>query len=221
MNQQPDAGPSYAVELARKGIHLCSLSIPIIYYFISKSTALSILIPLTSLLLVIDITRFMFQPVGKLFHFLFGWLLRPHESNEGARRLTGGTYVLMAAVLCIWVFPKVVAITAFAILIISDTSSALVGRRLGKRPFFRKSLEGALAFLASALIVVVLSPKIAYQPLEYLIGAIAAGVGMVVESIASSVDDNILVPLSVGIVMWLLYALLLPHVNVFALDTQT
>ncbi len=219
MNQQPDAGPSYAAELARKGIHLCSLSIPVIYYFISKSTALGILIPLTFFLLFIDITRFMFKPVGKLFHFLFGWLLRPHESNEEARRLTGATYVLLAAVVCIWIFPKVVAITAFAILIISDTSSALIGRRFGRRPFLRKSLAGALAFFGSALVVVLLSPKIAYNPLEYLIGAVAAGAGMVVESIASSIDDNLLVPLSVGIVMWILYALLLPHVNVFALDT--
>lgn len=219
MNQQPDAGPSYAAELARKGIHLCSLSIPVIYYFISKSTALGILIPLTFFLLFIDITRFMFKPVGKLFHFLFGWLLRPHESNEEARRLTGATYVLLAAVVCIWIFPKVVAITAFAILIISDTSSALIGRRFGRRPFLRKSLAGALAFFGSALVVVLLSPKIAYHPLEYLIGAVAAGAGMVVESIASSIDDNLLVPLSVGIVMWILYALLLPHVNVFALDT--
>jgi len=221
MNKPPDAGPSYSAELARKGIHLCSLSIPVIYYFISKSTALSILIPLTALVFLVDITRFLYPPIRSLFELLFGWLLRPHETDADARRLTGATYVLLSAVVCVWLFPKVIAITAFAMLIISDTSAALVGRKFGRHRFLRKSLEGASAFLASALVVVAVSPKIGYLPAEYAIGGLAAVGGTLVESIASAVDDNLLVPLTVGVLMWLLYILLLPQINVFGLDIQS
>jgi len=218
MSAVAHGGQSYSVELARKGIHLFSLSIPVIYYFISKSTALKILIPLTSLFLLVEIARFVHPTTNSLFHRLLGWLLRPHESDSTAKRLTGATYVLLSAVICIWLFPKLIAVTAFAILIISDTSAALVGRRFGKRPFLKKSLEGSLAFLVSALVVVLVSPKIVFHPLEYLIGGTAAVVGTVAESLANAVDDNLLVPLTVGATMWVLYILLLPHVNVFALD---
>jgi len=64
--------------------------------------------------------------------------------------------------------PKVVFITAFSILIISDSSAALIGRRFGRRKFLRKSLQGAGAFFVTALIVVVLAPKIAYIPANTL-----------------------------------------------------
>ncbi|HET56416.1 MAG TPA: dolichol kinase, partial [Ignavibacteria bacterium] len=36
----------YKSELFRKGIHLCSLSIPVVYYFITRELALMILVPL-------------------------------------------------------------------------------------------------------------------------------------------------------------------------------
>jgi dolichol kinase len=114
--------------------------------------------------------------------------------------------------------PKVVFITAFSILIISDSSAALIGRRFGRQKFLRKSLQGAEAFFVTALIVVVLSPKIAYIPAEYLIGAVGAAVGTVVEAASFGPDDNLAIPLSVGVVMWALYSLILPAIDVFSLD---
>ena len=46
INELPSVEQSYATELVRKGIHLCSLAIPLAYYWISREQALSILIPL-------------------------------------------------------------------------------------------------------------------------------------------------------------------------------
>ena len=46
---------TYRSEVLRKGIHLLSLSIPVVYAMISKATALWILIPLACLCVVIDI----------------------------------------------------------------------------------------------------------------------------------------------------------------------
>ncbi len=217
----PSVEHSYGGEILRKGIHLTSLLIPIIYYFIPKSTALSILIPLTLLFVLSDTARVFHEPSGRLYEKYFGFLLRRHERNSSGRRLNGATYVLLSAVLCLWIFPKVIFITAFAILIVSDTSAALIGRKFGRHPFFSKTLEGSLAFLVSALLVVLFSPKIEYLPLEYMIGATAALVGAIVESASIGVDDNLSIPISVGGTMWILYLLLLESLDLYALDKIT
>jgi dolichol kinase len=88
-----------------------------------------------------------------------------------------------------------------------------VGRRFGKRPFLEKSLEGSLAFFVTAVIVVFVTPKIEGLPMEYVIGIIGAAVGAAAESAPLRLDDNLSVPVSICLIMWLLYELLLPSVN--------
>ncbi len=210
---QQAATIAYRTELIRKTIHLCSLSIPIIYLFITRELALQLLVPMTLWFLVVDIARFFHKPTAELFYRWFGWLLRKHEQDKLDKRLNGATYVLIASTLCVFLFPKLLVITALSILIISDTTSALVGRRFGKRPFLEKSLEGSTAFFVTAVLVVLVTPKIAGLPLEYLIGVVGAAVGTAAESAPLRLDDNLSVPLSICAVMWLLYALLLPSID--------
>jgi len=207
----------YRFELVRKSIHLCSLSIPIIYYLVPKSQALWMLGPVTAAFLIIDITRHYLLSVSRWFYSWFGWLLRRHEQDGIRKRLNGATYVLVSAMICVLAFPKIITVTAFAVLIISDTTSALIGRKFGKRRFFKKSLEGSVAFFVSAVLVVLVSPKIHYMGLEYAIGIVGAAVGMFVESISGKIDDNLTIPVSIGLVMWACYALFLPGVDVYSL----
>ncbi len=204
----------YKNELFRKGIHLCSLSIPIIYYFITRELALMILVPLVIISISADLYRFRNPSFGNFFYKIFGFLLRDHEKDHVKRNLNGATYVLIAAVITILIFPKVVAVSAFAILIISDISAALIGRRFGKIKFLSKSLEGTAAFFITACIVILLAPKVAGLPVEYLIGFTAAFIGAIAENISYGyADDNLTVPLSIGISMWVLYSLLLPNMD--------
>lgn len=205
----------YKSELIRKSIHLCSLSIPVIYYFISKSFALSLLVPTFLAFFLVDLARFHHEPTRQWFFRWFGWLLRKHEADHGVRRLTGATNILFSAIVCVLLFPKIITVNAFAILIISDITSALVGRRYGKKRFLQKTLVGATGFFVSAVIVVLVAPKVEGLPLEYGIGVLAAAAGAVIESLSTKIDDNISVPLGIGLVMWALYALLLPAVDLF------
>lgn len=205
----------YKAELVRKGIHLTSLSIPVIYYFIERELALSILVPITFAFLVVDLLRYYHAPTARLFYTLFGFMLRKHEQDGNNKRLNGATNVLIAATLCIILFPKLIVITAFTILIVSDTFAALIGRKFGRRKFLQKSVEGSLAFFIFSLVVVAVTPKVEYAATEYLIGAIASVVGTVVEAGSWKIDDNLSIPFSVGIVMWGLYMLLYPSVNLF------
>ena len=214
----PSVEHSYGTELIRKSIHLCSLSIPLVYYWITKAQALSILIPLALVLGVLDVVRLYHPATGRLYSKYLGFLLRAHERTEHGRKLNGATYVLLSAIICVLLFPKVIVITAFAVLIISDTSAALIGRRFGRHRFLNKSLEGSTAFFLSGLIVVALAPKIAWSPVEYAIGAGAILLGTIVEASPVPLDDNLSIPLSIGAAMWVMYAAFLPAVDVFALD---
>jgi dolichol kinase len=204
----------YRDELIRKLIHLCSLSIPIVYYFITTNTAATILGILVVVALTIDLGRHFYPAAGKVFYKIFGFLLRTHEIDSQKKSLNGATYVLLSALISILIFPKVIFISAFSILIVSDSLAAIIGRKYGKRKFLAKSLEGTLAFFISACIVVFFTPKVVNFQEEILIGIAGAFVGAIVENVSFRlIDDNLSIPLSVGFTMWGLYLLFLPHVE--------
>jgi dolichol kinase len=214
MTQYDNGTINYRDELVRKLIHLCSLSIPIIYYFIPRYNAIIILSIFTFIAIVLDLSRYFYPSIGKIFYSIFGFLLREHEVDHKKKNLNGATYVFISALLCVLIFPKVFFITAFCILIVSDSSAALIGRKFGKHRFLAKSFEGTLAFFISASIVVLFTPKIEYHTMEYIIGFVSAAVGAIVENISFGfADDNLSIPISIGFTMWGLYLLLLPNVS--------
>ena len=214
MTQIDNGTIQYRDELFRKLIHLTSLSIPIVYYFISTETAALILGILAVVALTLDLGRYLHPETGKIFYKIFGFLLRKHELDHKKKNLNGATYVLISALISVLIFPKVIFISAFSILIISDSSAALIGRKFGKRKFLSKSLEGTLAFFVSACIVILFTPKVSGFFEEYLIGFIASFVGAIIENISFKlVDDNLSIPLSVGFTMWGLYLAILPNLE--------
>jgi len=206
---------NYRDEVTRKMVHLCSLSIPVICYYIPKSIAVEILLVLSILAVVTDVARYYVPVLAKVVQIAFGKIMRKHEMDELKKNLNGATYVFLSALLCVWLFPKVIFITAFTILIVSDTTAALIGRKFGKHKFLMKSLEGTTAFFVSAVIVIFLTPKAGYHiPMEYVIGIIAAFVGCIIENISFGwADDNLSIPLSIGLTMWGLYHVLLPTLS--------
>lgn len=207
----------YRYEVVRKAIHLLSLSIPVIYFFVSRETGLYLLLPITAVFVIIDLARYYIPAVSNWFYRWFGWLLRRHETDIKQKRLNGASNVLIAALLCVLIFPKVIVINAFAVLIISDTTAALFGRRFGKHRFLAKSLEGSIAFFITAVIVIFIAPKINGTSEEYIIGIVAAAIGTVIEALPIKIDDNISIPLAIGFSLWCLYVLFLPGTNLWQL----
>ena len=82
MTQNDKGSINYRDEVVRKLIHLCSLSIPIIYYFVSRTTAIIILGIVTFIALVIDISRYFSPIAGKVFYSIFGFLFRPKIARK-------------------------------------------------------------------------------------------------------------------------------------------
>lgn len=204
----------YKSEVLRKSIHLCSLSIPIGYYFMTRELALTMLIPLALFSIIVDTSRHFFPSFSRLFYTLFGFMLRKHEKDSKKKNFNGATFVLISAVLVVLLFPKIFAITGFAVLIIGDISAALFGRKFGRHRFLKKSLEGSSAFLVTSTVVIFFTPKITGSIEEYIIAFAAVVIGMIAENLSFGwADDNLTVPVSIALSMWALYAIFLPHLS--------
>lgn len=206
-------------ELIRKGIHLCSLMIPLGYYFLPKPVALIVMLALALVSVLTDVARFYNASFSAFYYKIFHSILREHEVHAKKKNFTGATYVLISAVLCIALFPKVIAITSFSILIISDTASALFGRKFGKHKFsvggMKKSWEGSSAFVLSAIAVILVTPKIAYLISEYCYAALAAICGAAAEVFSFDIsDDNFAIPLVTGFLLWGMYLIFLPELQI-------
>lgn len=197
---------TYDQEVLRKVIHFCSLIMPLAYAFVELKWILSIIVPITLLSMILDLASKKNKHLKWLRDKLFGKMLRPHE-RENKFTFNGATWVFIAASLTFIIFPKVIAVTAFSILIISDVAAALIGRKYGRIKIFEtKSVEGTMAFIVSAGIVVSLYALLFGAPLSfYYVGFVAAFVGGIVEAASKKlkIDDNLTIPMSIGTVMWL------------------
>src|SRR5947209_7969315 len=88
-------------ELTRKIIHICSLSIPIGYYYLPYQTVLLVLLPLTTIAVIVDYGRFYVKWLNTFFNWLVGPILRQHERDTSKKLISGGSFVLISAVVCI------------------------------------------------------------------------------------------------------------------------
>lgn len=194
----------YHQEVIRKLIHLCSLSIPIGYIFVEKKTAIVILFILAVIMVTIDVTTKRVPTLRRIYKSIFGGILRKHERKKKKILLNGASWVLISAVVTVLIFPKIIAVTAFTILIVSDIAAALIGRKFGKHKLFNKTWEGTIAFILTAIAAVFVLGYFLGAPTSYFIaGSLGAVAGGFAEASAKrlKMDDNFVVPMSIGIIM--------------------
>jgi glycerol-3-phosphate acyltransferase PlsY len=187
-----------ATELKRKGIHLASLAIPVGYYLSPASWYVwweRALLASVILSLAIEVFRLNHPRIRHVFRHFFGELLRNHEEAT----LLGSTYLLIACLLTIHLFPKPVAVLALCFLIVGDTMAAIVGKSVGRVRMFGKTLEGSIACFAVCYGLTALMPGIPFP-----VGLVGAAVATVFELLPIPLDDNFRIPLSAGFAMELL-----------------
>ncbi|KAB2909846.1 MAG: SEC59/DGK1/VTE5 family protein [Ignavibacteriales bacterium] len=203
----------YKYEIYRKMIHICSLSIPIIYYFIPKSTGLILLGFVLLGSLIVDILRFRSEAFARFVYKVLP-VFRKHELDEKKKQFSGSTWLLAAAMLTIIVFPKVIAIISIAFLILGDTAAALIGRKWGRTPFLKKSLQGTVAFFFMTVIIAFVTPRVTDSWKEIALIIFSGLVAAIAENVARGVlDDNVAIPLSTGLVLLLGYSILFPGLD--------
>lgn len=207
---------NFSREIARKLVHATGLLVPLIYFFTPRPLAMAILAALSGIGIALDFARHRHQPTTRTFQRCFGLLLRSHEQDPVLKHLNAVTWFFIAATIGVAIFPKYVAIVSITVALVGDAASCLIGRRFGRPRFHGKSLEGSLAFFISAFLVLALFEELRTGHVDYLICATAALVGAIAEvSLAEFVDDNFIVPLTIGACLWLMQRLLLPG---FSLD---
>ena len=194
----------WLAEVQRKAIHLSFVVLPaqllsrLLPWPRTHAEWRLLLIALCLAAIVIDLFRIHERRVRSLFRGFFGELIREHEEFS----LMGSTYLLIAALLAIEIFPRNIAAAAIGFTVVGDATAAMVGRRWGRRPFFNKTLEGAAGGLAGCLLwgaVLVLTGSLGW-PLA-LLGALIASL---VELLPIPLDDNLGMTLIAGYAMRLL-----------------
>lgn len=188
---------TYGQEALRKATHFVALLIPTIYIIFPRNIAIILLGAAFLIVATFEVFRLRKLPPWNWVKPVVGGMIRPKEEQGN---FTGAFYILFTATLCIIFFDKYVASTAITFEIVGDVASAMIGRRYGSH-YIRgsKTIEGATAFLVVALLTIAIIPHV-----PYTVGIIGAIVATVVESVSIHRDDNLTVPLSSGLVMYLL-----------------
>ncbi|MDI6789740.1 MAG: SEC59/DGK1/VTE5 family protein [Thermodesulfobacteriota bacterium] len=182
--------PIATVEYWRKTFHLCGLCIPLAYMYLPENVFLRLFFPMAAAFIIIDVARLRIKWLERIYLRVAQNLLRDREYSRPAASL----YYLIGSGLTIILFPKQIAIAALAVQTLSDTVAALAGQRLGRHKIGNKTIEGSAAFLISAWII--LAVYFGREPLKHLLPALA---GTLAELFPSPVDDNLTVPLAIGL----------------------
>lgn len=188
---------SYKQEALRKATHSVALLIPACYLIFPRNWAIGIMAATMLVVCCFEVIRLRRLKPWEYLKWAVGDMIRPKEQNGN---FTGAFYIVLGGLATIIFFPRYIAATAITFEILGDVGSAMIGRRYGKHFVRRpKTIEGALAFLVIAVLIVVLVPKV-----PYTVGIIGAVVAAFVESVSIHRDDNLTVPLISGLVMHLL-----------------
>ena len=176
-------------------------SIPLAAIYGSSLFMVVLLSALSGAALVVEGLRLLIPGLNRRLLARFRLLLK--ESEE--RRITGATYVVVAALAAFLLFDKPVAVAAVFFLAVGDPVAALVGTRIGGPRVFGKSPFGTLAFFGAALAVAgaLAAGGVVSFGAAVVVGAAAAAV---VEMLPLGVDDNVTVPLVGGAAMTLMGA---------------
>jgi len=200
-------------EIMRQFVHLSGLGFVYLSQFFDKyfSATYFLIIAISFLIYSWYVTKQM-NKTEKLMDILedkFRKVVMTFDRENLPRPFMGPFWFYFGFFLAYLLFPIEIAMASCAILAVGDAFSTLVGKSIGRIEYLHgKTLEGSVAFFVSSFLVAMLmvSPTLAFT------GAL---VGALVEPLPSLkhlkrlyrsdlIDDNLLIPLLVGLAMLLL-----------------
>lgn len=196
--------PQWQTEFRRKLVHLAFIVLPLtlLHEWLpwprGRTEFRVLFLLLVAGAIAVDLLRLHEARVKEFFRSFFGEMIREHERFS----LLGSTYLLLAALLAIEIFPQPVAAAALGFTVLGDASGALVGRAYGRTRFFRKSLEGAAGCLVACLLWS--GYLLAVTDLTWPVVLVGALVATFVEMLPIPLDDNLGITLAAGYVMKLM-----------------
>lgn len=201
---EPLRSPAWLTEARRKLIHLSFIVLPLalLHEWLpwprGKSEFRLLFLVLVVIAIAIDVLRIHEQRVRQFFRQFFGEMIREHERFG----LLGSTYLVLAALLAIEIFPQPVAAAAVGFTVVGDALAAIVGRAYGRHRVFGKSLEGVLGCLFGCLAWAAYLVVAGHLPWSVVVAG--ALVATLVEMLPIPLDDNLGITLFAGYTMKLL-----------------
>jgi dolichol kinase len=164
-------------------IMTASLLVPIDIFIILAITG-------TLLFFAFEAVRLKIPAINSWFFSICRRILR----DEEASRLTGASYMFIAALLLFLLFEKEIAVISMAFLAIGDPLATVVGTFAGRIRLYGKSIEGHLACLLACMAIGLICHFSGFTislP-AMLIGAVIATIA---EALDLPVNDNLTIPL--------------------------
>lgn len=141
-------------------------------------------------LVVFDVVRLRSRRVNALFFRVFSQLASPREATG----LASSSWYALGAFVAVTFFERDVAVSAVLVVALADPVASWVGVRWGRRPLLGGTVEGTVAFLAVASLLLLLRhPATIALP--------SALVTTLVERRSWPLDDNLAVPVACAIVL--------------------
>jgi phytol kinase len=182
-------------EIVRQAIHLCfGLGIAALVFFIDRALVIAVMAGglLIGVVLVDLILR------GHQIPVLSPLVQYGDRSDPLPGK--GAFFFAVSALACIILFPVPLVVPALIALAVLDSITTLAGMRFGRHRIYNgKSWEGTLAGIAVTVL--------ALLPFLTIPGALVASVVAGVIELFSPLDDNLVIPAGVGILLILVPAL--------------
>jgi len=160
-------------------------------YFTDKQTSILILGIVVFLSVIIS------DAISRKIHIpLFSELIQILE-RENTFPGKGTIFFFVSTLFCLLFFEKNVVFAAVVVLAVLDSVTTIIGVRYGRKKIYnKKSLEGTAAGMLSGFIVLIFF----ISPVTAAITAFFAGIAELI----SPVDDNLIIPLTVCIILTLI-----------------
>ncbi len=142
----------------------------------------------------LDLLRLRNPEWNASFFRAFRHLASPRE----AKGIASSTWYMLGGALAWGLFPPLYASAGLLVLGLADPVASVIGRVWGSFPLGKGSIQGSLAFTLTAWIVLIV---VTGEVLPVL--WVAVGVALM-EIVPGLVDDNLVVPLSTGTLLWLI-----------------
>ena len=193
-------------ELARKFVHLLSILILVVYYFVSDffspKIALIILVFVLIFFLELEYLRIEISKEIPILKHLWKYIKRSKEKDK----LGGEVFFLIGAILVLAIFDLRVAMVAILMTTFGDMAAALIGKGFGKhwlKYLKQRAWEGILAeFFVDVLIGIIIFFFITSSPINslaiWIIIFVMALTATIVETLIYKMDDNLLIPIFAG-----------------------
>lgn len=155
---------------------------------------------------LLDQIRISYPSLAKKFEKGSKYLLRAEEQLKESAAVP----YLIATLLTLLSFPKIVAVASIYTLALADPLSAIIGIRFGKHHIVKnKSVEGSIAFFSATFFCI--STVFIFNGISgfkiWAISFFVALTGTIFEMLPLKIDDNLTIPLFTAFMLWSFCAL--------------